>query len=614
LVTKLRKFSTNTATKITAFLLVVILITAAVAQMQYIAYKSISMERLFVSEYRDSTSFSRDFYNAFNQVKTAMEKGSAVSGDSGFYYYITDGSKVLSNAQNTDKSFFEQFDKGFYAFEKGVWLAGKNANAEPAYKYPVGGKYTLYLAFTNEFLDKKQTEWQEERNTLIPIVAGGASCAAAALILIIFLIAVTGRKSQDEKLHLSRLDNVYSDVMLGAYMPIGLFWLLAVGGVSNEVINGTSYQNKTLNGYQVASMIGVGIITSLVSTMCLLILLSLVRKIKGGRLIKHSLAYTVSFKIYDFFRSLFDGRMFSKYPLTKSLFYRQMVFIASSAAIIFFMAVFLLARIPLALLFPVFEVMIIYWYIKGNNRTFADINNGFSESFQEQMRAERTKIELVTNVSHDLKTPLTSIISYVDLLSREENMSETARDYVRILEEKSNRLKNIVSDLFDLAKSTSGDIALELERLDMKKLIEQTLGDMEDNILKSQLQMKIKLPDHPVFVKSDGKKLYRVFQNVIDNALKYSLEGTRVFLELEELDGKAVATIKNIAASEMDFTADEVVQTFNHGDKSRTTEGSGLGLSIAESFTKVCGGNFKLNIDGDLFKVTISFNLDRNIT
>ncbi|MEQ8156378.1 MAG: HAMP domain-containing sensor histidine kinase [Clostridiaceae bacterium] len=614
MVTKLRKFSTNTATKITAFLLVVILITAAVAQMQYIAYKSISMERLFVSEYRDSTSFSRDFYNAFNQVKTAMEKGSAVSGDSGFYYYITDGSKVLSNAQNTDKSFFEQFDKGFYAFEKGVWLAGKNANAEPAYKYPVGGKYTLYLAFTNEFLDKKQTEWQEERNTLIPIVAGGASCAAAALILIIFLIAVTGRKSQDEKLHLSRLDNVYSDVMLGAYMPIGLFWLLAVGGVSNEVINGTSYQNKTLNGYQVASMIGVGIITSLVSTMCLLILLSLVRKIKGGRLIKHSLAYTVSFKIYDFFRSLFDGRMFSKYPLTKSLFYRQMVFIASSAAIIFFMAVFLLARIPLALLFPVFEVMIIYWYIKGNNRTFADINNGFSESFQEQMRAERTKIELVTNVSHDLKTPLTSIISYVDLLSREENMSETARDYVRILEEKSNRLKNIVSDLFDLAKSTSGDIALELERLDMKKLIEQTLGDMEDNILKSQLQMKIKLPDHPVFVKSDGKKLYRVFQNVIDNALKYSLEGTRVFLELEELDGKAVATIKNIAASEMDFTADEVLQRFNRGDKSRTTEGSGLGLSIAESFTKVCGGNFKLNIDGDLFKVTISFNLDRNIT
>lgn len=614
MVTKLRKFSTNTATKITAFLLVVILITAAVAQMQYIAYKSISMERLFVSEYRDSTSFSRDFYNAFNQVKTAMEKGSAVSGDSGFYYYITDGSKVLSNAQNTDKSFFEQFDKGFYAFEKGVWLAGKNANAEPAYKYPVGGKYTLYLAFTNEFLDKKQTEWQEERNTLIPIVAGGASCAAAALILIIFLIAVTGRKSQDEKLHLSRLDNVYSDVMLGAYMPIGLFWLLAVGGVSNEVINGTSYQNKTLNGYQVASMIGVGIITSLVSTMCLLILLSLVRKIKGGRLIKHSLAYTVSFKIYDFFRSLFDGRMFSKYPLTKSLFYRQMVFIASSAAIIFFMAVFLLARIPLALLFPVFEVMIIYWYIKGNNRTFADINNGFSESFQEQMRAERTKIELVTNVSHDLKTPLTSIISYVDLLSREENMSETARDYVRILEEKSNRLKNIVSDLFDLAKSTSGDIALELERLDMKKLIEQTLGDMEDNILKSQLQMKIKLPDHPVFVKSDGKKLYRVFQNVIDNALKYSLEGTRVFLELEELDGKAVATIKNIAASEMDFTADEVLQRFNRGDKSRTTEGSGLGLSIAESFTKVCGGNFKVDIDGDLFKVTISFNLDRNIT
>ncbi|MEQ8198626.1 MAG: histidine kinase dimerization/phospho-acceptor domain-containing protein, partial [Clostridiaceae bacterium] len=478
MVTKLRKFSTNTATKITAFILVVICITAAVAQMQYLAYKSTGMEKVFVSEYRYSQTFANDADNVFSQVHRAiLEGGSEISGDSEFYYYITDGNKVISNPQNTNRRFFEQYDKAFYAFEKGVRTAGNNTYAEPINRYNLDSNYTMYIAFTNEYLDKKQMEWQEERNTLIPILAGGAACATAAMILIVFLIVVTGRKPEDEELHLSRLDNVYTDVLLGAYMPIGLFWLLAVGGVSNEVINGTSYQNKTLNGYHVASMIGVGINTSLVSTMCLLILLSLVRKIKGGRLLKHSLAYTVSFKIHDFFKSIFDGRMFSKYPLTKSLFYRQMVFIASSVAIIFFMAVFLLARSPLALLFPVFEVVIIYWYIKGNNRTFGDINNGFSESFQEQMRAERTKIELVTNVSHDLKTPLTSIISYVDLLSREENMSETARDYVRILEEKSNRLKNIVSDLFDLAKSTSGDIALELERLDMKKLIEQTLGD-----------------------------------------------------------------------------------------------------------------------------------------
>jgi len=259
---------------------------------------------------------------------------------------------------------------------------------------------------------------------------------------------------------------------------------------------------------------------------------------------------------------------------------------------------------------PVIEIAVIYWYVKYNNKTYEEINKGFDESLEEQMKSERMKVELITNVSHDLKTPLTSIISYIDLLSKEE-LSDTARDYVNILCEKSYRLKNIVSDLFDLAKSTSGDINLDMEKLDLKKLIEQTLGDMEDEIESSGLQIKTRLPEEPVYIISDGKKLYRVFQNLIDNALKYSLKGTRVYIELEEVDGKAVTTIKNVAGYEMDFTAEEILQRFTRGDKSRSTEGSGLGLSIAESFTKVCGGSFKLDIDGDLFKVTMKFKTER---
>jgi len=206
---------------------------------------------------------------------------------------------------------------------------------------------------------------------------------------------------------------------------------------------------------------------------------------------------------------------------------------------------------------------------------------------------------------------LTSIISYIELLAKEEGLTETARDYVNILSEKAYRLKNIVSDLFDLAKSTSGDIKLDLEKLDLKKLIEQTLGDMEDDILSSGLQIKTRLPESPVYITSDGKKLYRVFQNLIDNALKYSLKGTRVYIDLEEIDGKAVVSIKNISAYEMDFTAEEILQRFTRGDKARSTEGSGLGLSIAESFTKVCGGEFQLHIDGDLFKVVLRFNVEK---
>ena len=153
---------------------------------------------------------------------------------------------------------------------------------------------------------------------------------------------------------------------------------------------------------------------------------------------------------------------------------------------------------------------------------------------------------------------------------------------------------------------------VEFEKIDLKKLIEQTIADMSSDIERSGIVLKTKLPEDSFNITADGKKLYRVFQNVIDNALKYSLQGTRVFIELENRSGAAVATIKNTAGYEMDFTVEEIMQRFNRGDKSRSTEGSGLGLSIAESFTQVCGGDFKVEIDGDLFKVTIHFKLTQN--
>ena len=218
------------------------------------------------------------------------------------------------------------------------------------------------------------------------------------------------------------------------------------------------------------------------------------------------------------------------------------------------------------------------------------------------------KIELVTNVSHDLKTPLTSIISYVELLSKEE-LNPAAQDYVKVLKTKSERLKNIVSDVFELAKTTSGEISVEHERLDLTKLSWQTIGEMEDRIAAAGLDLRAKICDPPVTVVSDGKRLYRVIQNLLDNALKYSLKGTRVYYALERDSLTAIITIKNISAYEMNFTADEILERFTRGDKSRTTEGSGLGLSIAQGFTLACGGTFALDIDGDMFKVTLTFPL-----
>lgn len=241
------------------------------------------------------------------------------------------------------------------------------------------------------------------------------------------------------------------------------------------------------------------------------------------------------------------------------------------------------------------------------------LGSNFEKNVEKRVKSERMKINLVTNVSHDLKTPLTSIISYVDLLSKED-LSPEAMDYVTVLSSKSERLKNIVSDLFELAKTTSGEIPIEHEDIDLCRLIQQTLGDMDDKITGSDIVIKTSVPDCPVIINSDGKRLYRVVQNLIDNALKYSLQNTRIYILLNVLKDTAELSVKNTASYEMNFTSEEILERFARGDESRTTEGSGLGLSIAQGFTIACGGTFDLQIDGDQFKVVIKFKLKNELS
>jgi len=236
------------------------------------------------------------------------------------------------------------------------------------------------------------------------------------------------------------------------------------------------------------------------------------------------------------------------------------------------------------------------------------VQEGMSIAVADKTRSDRMKVELITNVSHDLKTPLTSIISYVHLLAQEKDLPLHVNDYVEILLQKSERLKNLIQDLFDLSKASSYNIALDLEKIDLALLIKQTLADMEEQIAASGLAFRLNIPNEPVYIVSDGKKLYRVWENLIANALKYSLTGSRVFIDLNVDNQEILATIKNTANYEMTFRENEILQRFVRGDEARTTEGSGLGLSIAQSFTHICGGRFSIKIEGDLFKVELRFN------
>ncbi len=218
----------------------------------------------------------------------------------------------------------------------------------------------------------------------------------------------------------------------------------------------------------------------------------------------------------------------------------------------------------------------------------SEIQRGMDTALRERMKSEQMKVDLVANVSHDIKTPLTSIISYIELLKQEADLPEHVKEFIRILGEKSERLRTIVQDVFEISKATSGQLPVTIDELDLGKLVQQTLADMDAQVEQSGFIMKVSIPEFPIFIQADGQRLYRVFQNLIQNALKYSLAGSRIYLDVEEEGGQAAVRIKNISGRELERTLD-FTERFVRGDASRTDGGSGLGLSIAKSFTEVCG-------------------------
>lgn len=250
---------------------------------------------------------------------------------------------------------------------------------------------------------------------------------------------------------------------------------------------------------------------------------------------------------------------------------------------------------------------------RGHLRELAhDINNirdGLRKSIESEMKSENMKTELITNVSHDLKTPLTSIINYIDLLKRENIESETAKDYINILDKKSQRLKVLIDDLFEASKATSGAMELNITKIDIVQLLKQSLGENDERFKNSNLSVKLDIPDTKIFINGDGQRLYRVFENLISNIVKYSLSNTRVYIQMYVDDeNKVIIIMRNISAYELDFCANEITNRFKRGDSSRSTEGSGLGLAIAKSIVELHGGKFNIEVDGDLFKSIIKLN------
>lgn len=249
--------------------------------------------------------------------------------------------------------------------------------------------------------------------------------------------------------------------------------------------------------------------------------------------------------------------------------------------------------------------------LKETAETINNIGVGMKNAVDEKISSERLKTDLITNVSHDIKTPLTSIINYVDILKREDIKDEKIKGYIDILDQKSKRLKTLTEDVLEASKASSGNIKLEMQNLDIVELLRQSAGEFGEKMTANDLTLVCSFPSQPAIIYADGRRMWRIFENTLNNAVKYSMKGTRVYLDVKVKDNEVYVVIKNISAYQLNISADQLTERFVRGDISRTTEGTGLGLSISRSLTELQGGKFEIYLDGDLFKVTTIFPLTK---
>lgn len=468
---------------------------------------------------------------------------------------------------------------------------------------------------------------------MFPMLAGAIFGSVLWLIGMVWLTVTAGRRPEDEEIHLNGFDRWYTEIAAGTVIGI---WL------AGTIISGTLIANSSL-GYShvVVTVIVICLICGTYTMAWFLIgYLSLVRRIKAGTLWKNSLIRKVlkwigkcSGKLAGFARAfsrntaekikvlLVGGAfLFLQFLIIGCVFSGAGVFLLALMAVDVAVMIFAIRKADgLDLIMDGLKKISdgeLQYKIKtdtltGKQKVMAEyINNigsGLDAAVENSLKKERMQTELITNVSHDLKTPLTSIINYVDLMKRENPTDPKIQEYLRILDEKSQRLKVLTEDVVEASKASTGNIKLEMNDIDFVEMVQQVIGEFEEKFKEKNLTMMVHFTDEPSIIYADGQRMWRVLENVFGNVVKYAMEGTRVYAEISNRNKKVTFSLKNISAQPLNISADELTERFIRGDVARNTEGSGLGLSIAKSLTELQGGEFKLYLDGDLFKVMITF-------
>ncbi len=440
-------------------------------------------------------------------------------------------------------------------------------------------------------------------------------------VIAIYLCWAIGHEKGKDEIELGYIDKVPYEVLFLAWAVL----LTIFASVAVQCLNVANY----------ITLIFAVLLYFICYIICAVTAVSTIKRLKARKFIKSFLTYKIGKWCFDKLKNLFET-LDEKTTENKRLFWYYLLFIIVSVmlACLFYtgIAIILLIGFWIWSYYKLKKYIIDQEKIKnalkdiyeGKNDVklneeeltgvlkemsvyVNDIASGFSNAIQESLKSERLKTELITNVSHDIKTPLTSIINYVDLLKKENIQDEKVKEYIKILDQKSQRLKKLTEDLVEASKVSSGNVKLNIESIDIKELFNQTIGEFKDRFEAKDLKIEVQMPSEDIKIKADSRYLYRIIENLFSNITKYALDSSRVYIDVVENNKCINISIKNISKDKLNISADELMQRFVRGDKSRYTEGSGLGLSIAKSLTELQGGKFDIIIDGDLFKVEIDW-------
>ncbi|MDR1070908.1 MAG: HAMP domain-containing histidine kinase [Gracilibacteraceae bacterium] len=561
----------------------------------------------------------------------------------GFDFYISDGEHILTN-----QSIEEGGSVDMAAFRsKAAWLiygdGGMTQYPSPTARYrhiaadtekvlftdsafyDDPAAFTVCLSFDDSYIAERAAIFgrvKSQLQVLVPIIIGGCLLALAALL---YLIAVTGRKGGAKALT-HPFDRVFTEVQITAVI-LALVGEYSVLDAAVRRVN-TTYEWGSFGGW-----VDIGLLALPVAVLAaagLWFILSCVRNLKAGLFFRNTIIWKICQIIEKICRRIYQGvhQVFDRQnPMTKLVIVALALILLSATVVLApVMLVLVLVFAPrwlkkyAAVKKGVEEARRgnFSWRIpvpEGAHSEFDELARGVNEisgasgiAIQNELKNQRLKTDLISNVSHDLKTPLTSIITYVDLLKREGLTSPAAPEYLGVLEQKSRRLQKLTEDLFDAAKASSGAIPVRFARVDLLSLIRQGLGEMDAGFAAARLEVILKAKEEKYWVNADGQLLWRIVENLMSNVQKYAFEGSRVYIDVTEQGfdrRETILEMKNISRAPLNMPAEELMERFQRGDESRTTEGSGLGLAIAQDLARLQNGSCQVSVDGDLFKVKL---------